>query len=507
MAGAGNTQGVSTTGSYLTTIPGVIPLAQSAVPSYQLTGVTTQTVLDTINLTFPQGLNIGPDSELIVSVTWSCNSSANTKNLACMFGDIGAVAFLPASDAQTTNISNEWLFRIGFRNNLQSQVITNLTPSPTTTALQTPAYQLHRDGIPGQLLQMTFWGTLANAADNMRIERYSVWLANAPTNSSTRALYGQKTFWGGNAHFDDITPGGGGITPAQVINCCNAMGMTVIRMAWEGTDFSLNALKQMAIALQGTGIQMYCCIDISLQDANSVFWKDEATAFAYAWGATWKIVNTLKPYGVVMYEAGNELDTKFNMDAAGATGYYQYYFNNAQWPIFRGAIGGCVAAIQQLGCLAASNAFTVCGVGGMDMLWNGTAPDGSGGYPKVRWDISAFHNYQPYGPLTSIQTFVGGPYVNVLQYMANAYNRPIMISEINGAAGNTGAQNATYLDRTMRECYALRYKYNIMGYIIYQLFQGTPWGVINDPSVASVISPMGTTAQNLIKNVLPDTGN
>ena len=297
------------------------------------------------------------------------------------------------------------------------------------------------------------------------------------------------------------------ITTAQVISSMKAMHMTTLRMTWEGSNASLNSLVAMAQALQadGTGLQMYCCIDLSLTSDGTNFWGSEALAYAYGYASGQTVVSALKPYGVTVFECGNELDTKNNMNSAGATGYYRYYFNNSQWPILRGIVGGCVAAVQAQGCLAASPACTICGVGALDMLWNGANPDGTTGHAPVKWDITAFHNYQPYGPLPAVQTYTSGPYVNVYQYLNKAYGKPIVISEFNGGAGNTEAQNATWCTRVMNEAYNLRYKYNIMGMIIYQLFQGDPWGMIATPSTATPSNPLGTTVQSLM-NSLTDTG-
>jgi hypothetical protein len=487
---AGNTQGVSSTGQYLSTLPGLIPITQSAIASYTLTGTTSATIIQTINIPPLASYGFGPDSELIIAVTWVCNSSANVKTLTCNFG----ASQTPWTDTQTTNSTNEWFFRVSCRNNSSAQFIGG---SQNTNSSTNGSVQINLDFTQQQYL--AFWGTLANAADALRIERYSVWLSNPAVPSSQRALYGQKTFWGCNAHYDDTTVGGGSVTPAQVVSCLQAMHSTVLRMTHEGPQ-SLPALIAMAKQLQGTGIQMYCCLDLGLNVGQT-----EAQSFTQGWSTALQVVSALKPYGVVMYECGNEMDTKNGINVAGDNGFFKTSFSNALWSTQRGLIAGAVAGVQSMGCLAASNATTIAGVGFLDMLWNGTAPDGTSGYEKVQWDITAFHNYQPYGPLTGVQQYSGGAWVNIYDYLWRAYNKPIMISEYNGSAAFTEAQNATWCTRVQNEMYSLRYKYNIMGAIIYELFGGDPWGMVSNASTATLSNPLGTTvAANC--NSLADTG-
>ena len=139
------------------------------------------------------------------------------------------------------------------------------------------------------------------------------------------------------------------------------------------------------------------------------------------------------------------------------------------------------------------------------MLWNGTAPDGSSGYPQIRWDITAFHNYHPYGPLVAVEQFTNGPWMNVLDYLSRAYKVPIYISEFNGDAAFTSAQNLTWTNAQMYTYYANRYRWNIMGCNIYQLFQGSPWNQIATPGTPGTLSTQGAGVQSFI-TANPDTG-
>lgn len=496
MAGTGNNQGVNTTGGYVNPPAGtLVPIFNCGIASYNLTGTTgavanTGTVMTAVNIPAPTPNGFSPDTELIVRFQWGCSSSANTKTLTGLFN--GTTVF---TDVQTTNTANQGEFRIQCRNNTQVQ-IAGASPYPnSTTFMSAPTINMNSFEV-----NFTFWGTLANVTDNMRIESVSVWMAVPQVQISNRLFYGQKVFWGSNCHDVDMTAGGGSVTGAQLVNCMNALNMTVMRVAWEGPQ-SANALVQVAQALQGTGKQMYVCIDLGLDTTFT-----EQQCFTQGWTTALFVVNLLKPYGVTMYECGNEMDTKNGINISGGNGYFPSEFSPTLWPKQRGLIAGAVAAVQYMGCLAASNATTVCGIGFLKMLWNGTNPDGSGGAMKVQWDITAFHNYRPYGPLVAVQVFGGGQWINVYEELYRLFNRPIVISEYNGDAAFTEAQNAVWNTRVQNEMYSLRYKYNIMGCLCYQMFEGDPWGMVATASTATLSNPLGTTmAANCAS--LVDTGN
>jgi len=106
------------------------------------------------------------------------------------------------------------------------------------------------------------------------------------------------------------------------------------------------------------------------------------------------VATALAPYGVTLYECGNELtrDPAIIFDSATA-GTYTKDFNNANWPIMRGVIRGMIDGIKsvQPGAKVGVN-FCVADVAASDMLWVGQQPDGTGGHPTMRWDITTWHN-------------------------------------------------------------------------------------------------------------------
>ncbi|WP_233854137.1 hypothetical protein [Paraburkholderia sp. HD33-4] len=500
----------------------VISLAQSNVPSYSLTGTTSRTLLDVVNITVPA--TITPDTELLVNISWSCSSSANTKQLDVNFGDIGTLMATLFSDIETTNISNELMFRITFSGQTATAQLVSSSKVPgssSTTAFKATTFTMTYSGIAGQPLQMAFWGTMASASDSMQIQRYSIWAVQGKSYPTNRLLPGKKIFWGANAHFNDLSAGGGAVTNAQMASCMTAMNATTLRLTvenvgytWQSSDASLAAIVNLAQYIQANSlnIQLYVCIDLDQTSDGTNQWPNEQAAYTYGYLYAQHVVSALKPYGVTMFECGNELDTKYgNGTSGGGTwGYYPYTYSIAQWPIMRGIIHGAVDGVHSLGCLAASNAFTIASVGAMVNLWNGNSPAAGNtvtpGGPPVRWDISAFHNYQSYGFLTGMQTFVNGPYFNVYQYLKEQFGVPIIISEFNGNGGWTEAQNAAYCTRLMNEAWNLKYKYNIAGVLVYQMFQGDPWGMVATPSTATLSNPLGTTVSALMGSLV-DTGS
>jgi hypothetical protein len=494
-------QDILPNGTYLQPGQGYFPIANSAVPTPPLTGVIgspSGAFMHSINLPAIASL-VGiasPDAELIFSITWSCNSSVNTKTLSGNLNNINVKNIISYTDVQTTNISNEWNFRVSCRNNTGVQVANAVaTAGASTTAVQNVASLDFN--LP---LMFTFYGTLANAADTMQIERYSVWLSNGPSYKAQRFNYGTKYFWGGNSHFDDYVIGGGPNTAVQGTNALTTMGMSTMRITYEfGAPLCPASLVAMAQQCQIAGKQMICCIDIGIQPATT-----PASNYAVNYAAARSAALLLSPYGVTIFECGNEMDTKAGINPSGDPGARPASFSNALWPFFRETIRGAIDGVHSVpGCVAASNAFTICGIGASDMLWNGTAPDGSSGYTKVRWDITSWHNYRPYGPVSSIETYSNGGWVNIPEYLARAYGVPQYWSEFGGQSGDPDATNALWDQYTMGHLYNNRYKYNIMGCAIYQLWQGGPWSMFDSPGVIN--AARGTPIQTFIA-ANPDTG-
>jgi hypothetical protein len=113
------------------------------------------------------------------------------------------------------------------------------------------------------------------------------------------------------------------------------------------------------------------------------------------------------------------------------------------------------------------------------MLWDGTQPDGSDGHPPLRRDITCWHNYEDYGSLLNMSMDYQKPQTNVLDHLRSKFGRPIIISEWNGRASDTDAQRAIWAAEFLTDMHLWRELFDIQAVMVYQLFNGSPWGVLN----------------------------
>lgn len=293
-------------------------------------------------------------------------------------------------------------------------------------------------------------------------------------------------FYGANGHYDYPQ------SIATQITGLQTMGMTNYRVTYEGNQTSLTYLQNLATALKGTGITMICCIDLSMCDSNNVLYVNEAAAFnaGYLEGAT--VAQALIPLGVTIFETGNELDAKngIRIPVQAVQGGIIQDFDSSKFAAFKGVIKGCMAALRQYGGSSiqiASNAFTACSIAMSDYLWNA----------GIQWDITNWHNYEDYGLLSNMSMDYQKPNVNVWDHLMK-YGKPILISEWNAKASDTDAQRAvwatTFLDDA-RNWNSL-FPGSVLGVSVYQLYNGTPWGVLNGDN--TVQQTFGQTVKNYI---------
>lgn len=489
---AQNARGILPNGSYAAFPPGVTVVSASNTPSASLnvnTGATF-TIFDSIAL--PGGV-VGPDGWFELWVDWSCNNSAGTKTLNAVWDNAGS----QTNDVQTTNTSSTMVVRIGNRNNAASNIVQSAPHlGGNAASLISLARDLSKEGNC-----IALWGNLSNSADNMRIERWQLTAHNPPVYSAARLKYGTPIFWGANSHFDDSQ------SIAMHIAGMKTMGMKVMRITYEGGS-SLSTIQNYAAAFQsdGTGLQLFVCLDLSISPDGSVLYASEAAAYAAARSTAQLVASTLAPYNVTMYECGNEMDTKFGINTGDPQGGSPTDFDNTKVSIFRGIQRGAIDGIHAANpaFIAFSNAYTVCSIALGDMMYFGTNPDGSTGHNLVRPDGYSWHNYEDYGPLMGVEMGNTRPWVNIYAYINRRWGGlPIMISEWNGKASDTDPQRANWANRFMYEAYSNRYKYNIAGVMVYELYGG-PWNVL-DGVANTPVSTFGTTVQTFI-SANPDNG-
>ena len=304
------------------------------------------------------------------------------------------------------------------------------------------------------------------------------WLACADPRIAIASAAG--SFYGVNGHYDYT------YTPAQVVSILKGLGCTSYRVGCTSDPTQLNAVVKLAQAFQSAGLTLLVLINQGVYDASGNLLAGESTAYntGYASGAA--IANALKPYGVTIYECGNELtrENAIILDSTNA-GTKALDFNNANWPIMRGVMRGMIDGVKSVQSSAKCGInFCVADVGAADALWDGMQPDGSGGYPKVRWDITTWHNYEAYGDIFNIGTDGAGPGFDLLTYCKARYGVPFIITEWNTGPEQSQTYRANYITSQFGQFYQARKTHNIQSVMYYVLDSGNnTFGIMNNGAV------------------------
>ena len=302
------------------------------------------------------------------------------------------------------------------------------------------------------------------------------WYANAEvalswlscTDPRTAVAPAAGSFFGINGHYDYT------YSPTQLVSILKSMGVTNYRVGCTAGASQLNAVVKLAQAFQGSGIQLLVLIQQGLYDSNGALFNGESASYNSAYSAGSTIANALKPYGVTMYECGNELtrDGAIIIDSTNA-GTKAMDFNNSNWPVLRGALRGMIDGVHSVQSNAKCGVnFCVNDVGAADALWEGMAPDGSSGYPKVRWDITTWHNYEVYGNIFNLGTDGAGPGFNLPAYCKARYGVPFIITEWNTGPEQTESYRSNYITTQLTQFYASRKQHNIQSVMYYVLDSG-----------------------------------
>ncbi|MGF6956709.1 hypothetical protein QFZ97_002574 [Paraburkholderia youngii] len=228
-------------------------------------------------------------------------------------------------------------------------------------------------------------------------------------------------FYGMNGHFDYT------YTPQQVVSILKGMGCTSYRVGCTNSSNQLNALVGLAQAFQSAGMTLIVLINQGVYDSNGNVFANESAAYNQGYSVAQGIANALKPYGVTIYECGNEL-TRTNATVLDftAAGTKASDFNNANWPAMRGVMRGMIDGVKSVQSNAKCGInFCVNDVGAADALWEGMQPDGSGGHPTVRWDITTWHNYEVYGDVFSLGADGAQPGFDLPIYCKARYGRAV----------------------------------------------------------------------------------
>jgi len=294
----------------------------------------------------------------------------------------------------------------------------------------------------------------------------SQWLACTDPRIAVAPAAG--SFFGINGHYDYT------YTPAQLVTTLKAMGCTSYRVGCTSDPTQINAVAKLAQAFQSAGIKLLVLINQRLYDSTGKLFSGESTAYSAGYSAGSAVARALMGYGVTMYECGNELtrDGAIILDSTNA-GTKAVDFNNANWPVLRGVMRGMIDGVKSVQSSAKCGInFCVNDVGASDALWEGTQPDGSSGYPAVRWDITTWHNYEVYGNIFNIGTDGAGPGFDLPTYCKARYGVPFIISEWNTGPEQTEAYRANYITTQLGQFYPARKTHNIQSVMYYVLDSG-----------------------------------
>jgi hypothetical protein len=285
------------------------------------------------------------------------------------------------------------------------------------------------------------------------------------------------SFHGINGHYDYR------YTAAQVVQIMMNMGCSTYRVGCTDDPAQINAVTGLAQAFQAAGLTLFVLVNIGVRDLNGVLFASETAAYdrGRSCGAT--VAAALAPYGVVMYECGNELtrDNAIILDSTNA-GTKAADFSNANWPIMRGAMRGMIDGVKlaQPAAKCGIN-FCVADIGAADALWDGKQPDGTSGYPTVRWDLTTWHNYEVYGDIFDIGTDGAGPGFDLPIYCNARYGVPFLLTEWNTGLEQSQAYRANYISSRYASYYQARKTKNIQSAMYYVLDSGdATYGVMID---------------------------
>jgi hypothetical protein len=292
------------------------------------------------------------------------------------------------------------------------------------------------------------------------------WLSSSDPRIAAAPAAGM--FYGVNGHFDYT------YTPAQLVSLVKGMGCTTYRVGCTAQPNQIYAVTKIAQAFQSAGLKLFVLINQGVTDANGRLYANEVAAYLDNMAGAKTIATALAPYGVTMYECGNELTrqdaTVVDFSYAGALAVD---FNNTNWPIMRGAMRGMIDGVKSIQPTAKCGInFCVADIGAADALWEGMQPDGTSGHQPLRWDITTWHNYAAYGDIFAIGSDGKGPAFDLPTYCKARYGVPFMITEWNTGPEETESFRATYITSQLTEFYAARKTHNIQSVMYYVLDSG-----------------------------------
>jgi hypothetical protein len=282
--------------------------------------------------------------------------------------------------------------------------------------------------------------------------------------------------YGVNGHYDTQ------LSPAVIADRMSSLGASVFRVNTGGDASTIAAAASIANHLNSVGKHTFPVIDAGLRDAGGALaYGSESDAYYAARAISTQVAQAFAPYGVTKYECGNELTRDPYIILPGHVadaGTKAIDFDNTNWPIMRGFMKGLIDGVKTVQPSAACGInFCKSDIGAADALWDGMQPDGSGGYPQIRWDITTWHNYEGDGDIFHIGTDGAGPSFNLPIYAKARYGKPFMMTEWNSDPNQGTTHRASYIQTQLAEFQAHRSTEAFQSAMFYELDGGTQWGL------------------------------
>jgi hypothetical protein len=265
-------------------------------------------------------------------------------------------------------------------------------------------------------------------------------------------------------------------TPDEQVADVVAMGAHLIRADVYGAPSDLELMLPYAQACRARGVELLLCIAHGTPEMNS----NEATNYdiGYSWASL--VANGMKDF-VTYFEITNEM-SQCCRPQLGGTEAGQY--DSAVFEKCRSFTQGLMQGVRD----CAPGAVIVMGGGIVtqtaydEMMWNGTAPDGSSGYDPVRWDITAWHWYETSGPITAAYDGTSTPY-NVLLNLQQ-YGKPVWLTEIGFNPGDSPDAAAAYVDAALTEYAGYEDVYQVQAVQWYSMYdlaaEGYTFGLMEE---------------------------
>lgn len=298
-----------------------------------------------------------------------------------------------------------------------------------------------------------------------------------PTPTPTQVI---QAFFGMNVHPDQTSSEAYTRSADDQASDMAGLGVHLVRADVYGSPDDITLMQPYCDACKAKGMDVFLCFGYNTPAV--VGSESDNYDTGYEWGNT--IATGMKDY-VTYYEITNEMSIYCNGVGAGTdpAAYDLDKYNDC-----RGLTLGLAAGVKD----AHPEAKLIMG-GGVttltaysEMLWNGTAPDGSSGHPTFRWDVIGWHWYESSGNITEAFDGTGTPF-NVLDNLQQ-YGTPIWMTELGfNAGGDDEDQQSAYVQQALTEYDGYRDIYNVQAvcwYVLYDLpAEGANYGLIEEDGI------------------------